>query len=258
MSAPGPGWWTSFYDDTYADFWLTAHTEQAVATNSAIVEFLVRELELAPGDRIFDQCCGIGRIAIPLAKRELSVTGVDVMPGYLEQARAGAAAAGVTIDVHLGDAREFVTPVPCKAAFNWFTSFGYSHDDADNRRMLECAYASLVPGGKFALDHINLPRILLFRQQNVVFRQSLPEGGEMIIIDQPRFDFPAGMLRSRWEVIFPDGRRAHRDYEHRLYMPYDIVRLLEGAGFSSVRLVGSVAGEPFEQWGARLIAIATK
>src|SRR5262245_159926 len=114
MSTPESPWWSSFFDDEYAEFGLRARTEQASVADAAIVEFLVRELGLAAGDRVFDQCCGIGRVGIPLAQRGMVVTGVDITPAYLQEARARAAAAEVSLDLHVADALEFAAPVPCK------------------------------------------------------------------------------------------------------------------------------------------------
>ena len=44
-------------------------------------------LGLAPGARILDAPCGHGRIARRLAAAGMEVTGVDLTPAYLEQAR---------------------------------------------------------------------------------------------------------------------------------------------------------------------------
>ena len=45
-------------------------------------------LDLPPGSRILDAPCGHGRIARRLAAAGMEVTGVDLTPAYLEQARA--------------------------------------------------------------------------------------------------------------------------------------------------------------------------
>ncbi len=45
-------------------------------------------LDLPPGSRILDAPCGHGRIARRLAAAGMVVTGVDLTPAYLEQARA--------------------------------------------------------------------------------------------------------------------------------------------------------------------------
>ena len=45
-------------------------------------------LDLPPGSRILDAPCGHGRIARRLAAAGMEVTGVDLTPAYIDQARA--------------------------------------------------------------------------------------------------------------------------------------------------------------------------
>ena len=64
-------WWSALYDDLLADVLLDATTPAQI---DETVAFLVDKLALRPGDRVFDQCAGVGRISIPLA---------DLQPGDL-------------------------------------------------------------------------------------------------------------------------------------------------------------------------------
>ncbi|HVQ37801.1 MAG TPA: methyltransferase domain-containing protein [Pyrinomonadaceae bacterium] len=66
-------------------------------------EFIAR-LELKPGDRVLDVACGSGNLSIPAARAGAVVTGLDIAPNLLEQARARAAAAGLAIQFDEGDA----------------------------------------------------------------------------------------------------------------------------------------------------------
>lgn len=67
------------------------------------LEFLAR-LNLASGTRLLDVGCGTGQIAIPAARAGVQVTGVDIASNLIEQARARAAAEGVTAQFDEGDA----------------------------------------------------------------------------------------------------------------------------------------------------------
>ena len=66
-------------------------------------EFIDR-LQLKPGDRVLDVACGSGNLSIPAARAGAEVTGVDIAPNLLEQARARAAAEGLRIQFDEGDA----------------------------------------------------------------------------------------------------------------------------------------------------------
>ena len=66
-------------------------------------EFIAR-LDLKPEDRVLDVACGTGNLAIPAARTDATVTGVDIATNLLEQARARAAAEGLKIQFDEGDA----------------------------------------------------------------------------------------------------------------------------------------------------------
>lgn len=72
-------------------------------TEKAAHEFIAR-LQLKPGMKVLDVACGSGNLAIPAAKAGAIVTGIDIAPNLLDQARARAA--GETLDIRFeeGDA----------------------------------------------------------------------------------------------------------------------------------------------------------
>ena len=69
------------------------------------LDYLER-LAIAPGTRVLDLGCGAGQIAIPAAKAGADVTGIDIAANLIEQARARALAAGVTVRFEEADAEE--------------------------------------------------------------------------------------------------------------------------------------------------------
>src|SRR6185369_14299572 len=50
-------------------------------------EEIVARLNLASGTRVLDVACGTGNSAIPAARQGADVTGVDIAPNLLEEAR---------------------------------------------------------------------------------------------------------------------------------------------------------------------------
>src|SRR5262249_53201722 len=142
------GWWESLYDELAAEVFLAA-TDPAEL--DATATFLIDHLALSPGDLVFDQCCGIGTVALALAGRGLRVLGVDQSEPYVRRAAAEAQRRGLPgCSFHAGDACAFAPAQRCAAAFNWRTGFGNADDEA-NGRMLARAFEALRPGGRFAL-----------------------------------------------------------------------------------------------------------
>lgn len=73
------GWTLDIKNQTW-----TQQTEQQV-------DFLVRTLNLRGDEKILDLACGYGRHALSFARRGFSVTGVDLTPAYIEDAKKTAA-----------------------------------------------------------------------------------------------------------------------------------------------------------------------
>jgi SAM-dependent methyltransferase len=258
-------WWDSFFDARYARACLD-HVDPA--TTRATVDFLTRALGLVPGSTVLDQCCGTGRLSVPLARRGIRVVGVDLSPDYVR--RAEASARGVPGVSHVvGDAASFVRHPPVDAVVNWFTSFGYA-DEALDRAFFARAAESLRPGGAIALDTFNLPLVLSSLGESDAFtrvRRAIGRRLEIGAVDRypheqrhggvalrdTRVDWSAGVLTHRWTI---DGET--RVSRSRMIMPHELVRLVREVGFESPVLYGSSRGEPFGPTSPRCILVARR
>ncbi len=243
-------WWSALYDDVLADMLLEGTSPEEVA---ATVRFLVDVLGLEPGARVFDQCAGIGRLAIPLAAWGAEVVAVEQAATYVRRAEASARVAGVALELVTGDAFEFVPSRPCRGALNWATSFGYLRDDAGNLRMLQRALEALEPGGRFALDFLNVPGVLAgFRPCEIDRR------GDVIMLRASRLDLAAGLLHKVWTFIGSDGRRVERPSTVRLYTPDRLVALFGEVGFTDVQVFGGVDGRAIALDAPRCIVVGAR
>jgi SAM-dependent methyltransferase len=66
-------------------------------------EFIAR-LDLRPEDIVLDVACGTGNLAIPAALAGARVSGIDIAPNLIAEARLAARAAGRAISFDVGDA----------------------------------------------------------------------------------------------------------------------------------------------------------
>jgi SAM-dependent methyltransferase len=100
---------------------------------------------------LLELAVGNGRVAIPVAQATgRTVIGIDSSPAMLELARAGAAAAGVTLDLREGGMRELALEEPAALIYCPFRALLHLPTWSDRRRTFERVAASLRPGGRFA------------------------------------------------------------------------------------------------------------
>lgn len=67
-------------------------------------EEFVERLNVTPGMKVLDVACGTGNLALPAARAGADVTGVDIAPNLIEQARTNAEAEGLNAKFDVGDA----------------------------------------------------------------------------------------------------------------------------------------------------------
>ncbi|TAL37823.1 MAG: class I SAM-dependent methyltransferase [Alphaproteobacteria bacterium] len=246
-------WCEEFFDDLFAEHCLMTRSAEEVG---GIVSFLKGVLRLKTGDMIFDQCSGVGTLSLALAKSGYRTHGVDLIPAYVAQARREATMTHSACHFAAGDAYTYVPPYACDAALNWWTSFGYTADDAQNIKMLDCAFASLKPDGWFALDYMNaFERLkLLGPTGKTGYRQ---EKENCIITCDSRLE--GKMLVKDWVYTGADGRRVEkRGGGAKLYKPKQLQVLFETAGFRNIRIFGSARGDEFSTASHRCIIVGRK
>ncbi|MEW2556908.1 class I SAM-dependent methyltransferase [Streptomyces zhihengii] len=210
-------------------------------------------LDLPPGSRILDLCCGPGLFAVPLALKGHRVTGVDLSPSMLERARTACAAAGADVRLVRADMLTFTEPDSYDVVLNVFTSFGYFADPADNLAVLRNALRSLVPGGRLIVDVMGKEVLAgwIGRPQAV----DLPDGSYVVqrdtVLDSWR------RLRTDWTLVRGDRARTASILSH-LYSAAELHDLFAEAGFTEVECFGDFDGGPYDQTSRRLVVTGVR
>ena len=86
--------------------WMAGDFGVVAKTISGGAEAFVGRLGIPSGTKALDVACGTGNVAIPLARKGAIVTGVDIAPNLLVQARERAAAENLTAHFDEGDAEQ--------------------------------------------------------------------------------------------------------------------------------------------------------
>ncbi|MGN6378759.1 MAG: class I SAM-dependent methyltransferase [Gaiellales bacterium] len=213
-------------------------------------ELVWRLAGLEPGSAVLDAPCGHGRIANRLADMGASVTGLDIMPAFLELARRGAAERGLEVEYVQGDLRQLPFADRFDVALSWFTSFGYWDDDGC--RAVLAGYArALRPGGVLLLELQNRDRVI---------RNFLPwvvqQVGDDVMIDGHRFDASANRIHTERTVVV-GAQRRRSEFAVRMFTASELRDWLFEAGFDQVEALDG-SGQPLDMESRRMVIRATR
>jgi len=128
--------------------WMAGDFGVVAKTISAGGEEFVRRLNIPVGSKALDVACGTGNLAIPLARSGCVVTGLDIAPNLLEQARERARSENLDITFIEGDAEQLPFP---DASFDAVVSmFGAMF--APRPELVAAEFARVLkPGGLLAM-----------------------------------------------------------------------------------------------------------
>ena len=214
------------FDEDYLYFYEQFLTPER---NAEEVE-TVAEL-LAGRTEILDCPCGHGRISNGLAERGFRVTGLDATELFLDRARADATEFGVDVEYVHGDMRALPWRERFDGIVNWFTSFGYFDDD-ENREVLRQFHDALRPGGRLAMEMMNIARVMLnFRPQH------LDESGDDFMLDKVELDLEQARTRTE-RIIVRAGRVRRTHFAVRYFSFPELADWLRAAGFENVHTPG--------------------
>lgn len=237
-----------FEVDDYLYFYSESLTDERT---DAEITALVNLLELQAPVRILDLACGYGRHANRLAALGHQMTGVDLMPGFLEIARMNAAARGVQVDYRQGDMRQINFVEEFDRVMILFSAFGYFEDE-ENLLVLKRVAQALKPGGLFIMDSPN---------RDTFLRNFLPfvvtEKGSDLMIDRLSLD----SLNGRWlnrRIIIRNGVRKDKPFSIRVYNATELRLLIAQTGLEVYRMYGGWDGAPVTGEARRLVVVAKK
>ena len=84
--------------------WIAGDFGQIAKATASGAEDFISRLNLQTGMKVLDVACGSGNLALPAARMGAVVTGVDIAPNLVKQARENAERAGLRIQFDEGDA----------------------------------------------------------------------------------------------------------------------------------------------------------
>jgi SAM-dependent methyltransferase len=186
---------------------------------------------------------GNGRVAIPVAQATgKPVIGIDSSPVMLAKARAGAAKAGVRLDLREGDMRDLALDEPAGLIYCPYRTLLHLRTWADRRRTFERVAASLRPDGRFAWNAFAFDHRIAVDLDGIHQDEPLPHTNHYSIGD------------NRVDITLDDGAKSSLWWATK----NEWLGLLDVAGLELEALYGGFAGEPFVDDSREYVFVARR
>jgi len=241
-------WFCDAFDADYLA--LYAHRDRHEAQTGARLLASYWPAERTNGP-VLDLCCGTARHAIAMAQLGYRVVGLDLSSDLLDYA----ASHECEVDVSLvrGDMRELpFARASLAGAVNWFTSFGYFLEEADNVRVARELSRVIAPGGFLLWDHINPP--YLRATFSMVDQRRLEDGS--LVRATRHLTSDGKRVEKRVHLHRPDGSERIFQESVRLYESADATEMWRDAGFETMQQLGDYrANAPLNENSPRQILL---
>jgi SAM-dependent methyltransferase len=229
-----------FNHPLYLEVYSHRDYDEAARCIQTILSLTGLELKEPASLSILDIACGAGRHALELARLGYSVTGNDLSPFLLEEARKEALKSQLQLKLTCCDMRHIPAGGLFDLVVQLFTSFGYFDVKEDDRLVLSRVCGALRKGGWYVLDLLNpvpLARNLVPHSCRTV--------GDLIVLEERAFE--NDRITKTITITPPVGETIAFTESVRLYGKEEIVFMLQNEGFSVVNIAGNYLGEPFSE-----------
>ncbi len=191
---------------------------------------------------IVELMVGSGRVAIEVVRETgKPVLGIDSSPAMLEIARERAA--GLPLELRLGDVRDLELEEPAALIYVPFRSVLHLHGWQEKRRVFERVAASLRPGGRFAFNAFVFSHTIAARLDGTTQDQN----GVVHTLCYAQAD-------NRIDIVRDDGATIRLWWATKS----EWEGLLDVAGFEVEALYGGFQQEPYTDESLEMVWVARK
>ena len=246
--------WTQFAPIMFDDArWAEAPT---------VAQYVKDIAKLAPGSKVLDAGCGLGRISVELAALDLDVTGVDIIQSELDAAQDSAQAEGVELTLVNHDLRTFHAPNQFDCAVNLYTSFGYCDTIDEDMQILRNIAESVKPGGTFIMECTSRETAILYWTPGEEFERA----GYKVVT---HFEVTGAWegLKSQWTLYPADADLkktpvpqpvVDHTFIQSLYPATFLRNKLMEFGFSKAEVYGDFDFSPYNENARTMVLIGRK
>lgn len=222
------------------------------------VDFIIETLGLKGGERILDLACGYGRHSLELSSRGFRVTGVDITPAFVEDAKKTAAERGLSVEFILSDIRDVDFENEFDAVLNLADgAVGYLENDEENGKIFSVVSRALKAGGRHFMEignadyaRAHFPQRLWDPGEKMLTLSQFDWDDENSVMIYGQIDIPYGAPLPKPDMGFGDPMR--------LYNSRELQSIYTARGMELERTFCNYEGKPASQKDYQLIAVARR
>lgn len=221
-----------------------------------------RALAARTGGPVLELGCGSGRVAVPLATDGHRVVGLERSAAMLERARARARRAGVEMELHQGDVRDFALQESFPLVLMVLNTF-LMLEPEDRLACLARAREHLAEGGRLALHVFQPDPAKVAGYEGAVVEEGTFEtesGSRVTVFTSTRATVDRSTFTWTCDEVGDDHvvRRCSRTTTlHYLYRR-EAELLFAAAGFVIESMQGDYDGSPADERSPRLLIVARR
>ncbi len=236
----------------------------------ADVGFYMEEA-IKSGGQVLDVACGTGRILLPMARKGISIIGIDQSPGMLERCHQMLdkedESVRTRVQLEQMDMRNFNLDERFALATIPFRPMQHMVKVTDQLNTLRSVHRHLSPGGHLVFDVFNpdLARLAAggSEEKEDTPERSLPDGrrvrrtGRVSAVHNLAQVSDVELI---YYVTYPDGRteRLVQSFPMRWYMRYELEHLLERCGFGVKAVYGNFDRSELTDSSPEMIFVAER
>ncbi|MCC7147041.1 MAG: class I SAM-dependent methyltransferase [Phycisphaeraceae bacterium] len=209
---------------------------------------------------VLELACGTGRIAIPVARTNISVVGLDASKNMLAEAKEKSQAAGVRVEWVQADMRHFDLARKFSLVILANNSLCHLLTYHQLAECLACVRRHLEPQGKFIVDVFVPSLSILLRDatQRSDFSKFVDSDGcAVAVTSQNRYEMDTQINRVQIFAKDSQGKEETSSFDMRMYFPQELDALLGYNGFQVQSKFGDFDGQPFGPSSPKQIVVCT-
>jgi ubiquinone/menaquinone biosynthesis C-methylase UbiE len=218
------------------------------------------ELAKQTSGSALEVACGTGLVTIPLARKGIKITGLDIVPEMLAHAKDKSEKLGLSIRWVEGDARNFSLNEKFNFIYMTGNAFQAFLNNSDQRALLETIHRHLADGGLFSFEtrNPNWDDLTTNLNETEWMTYTNDKGYRVRITETREYDHVSQVLAytlfRRWHESDGDKERVTR-IALRYTFPQELNALLEQSRFRILHQYGNWDKSPLSKESPSIISV---